>query len=73
MSKLTKIKGTGVAIVTPFGKDGAVDFKALNKLINHIITGGVEYVALFVGLHFLFVAYSYIIHVNRISTDKKAT
>jgi len=44
MSKLTKLKGTGVAIVTPFGKDGAIDFKALNKLINHIITGGVEYV-----------------------------
>ncbi len=44
MSKMTKLKGTGVAIVTPFGKDGAVDYKALNKLINHIITGGVEYV-----------------------------
>lgn len=35
--------------------------------------GGVEYVALFVGLHFLFVAYSYIIHMSRKSTNKKAT
>lgn len=34
--------------------------------------GGVEYISVFVGLHFLFVAYSYIIHVNRKSIDKKA-
>lgn len=34
--------------------------------------GGIEYVAVFVGLHFLFVAYSYIIHANRKSNDKKA-
>ena len=44
MSKMTKLRGTGVAIVTPFGKDGLIDTKGLNKLINHIITGGVEYV-----------------------------
>ncbi len=44
MSKNNKFKGTGVAIVTPFTKDGAVDFKSLEKLINHIIKGGVEYV-----------------------------
>ena len=34
--------------------------------------GGIEYVSVFVGLHFLFVAYSYIIHANRKSIDKKA-
>lgn len=39
-----KFKGTGVAIVTPFAKDGSVDYKALVKLVNHIIKGGVEYV-----------------------------
>jgi len=44
MSKYNKFKGTGVAIVTPFGKDGNVDFKSLQKLVNHIIKGGVEYV-----------------------------
>ena len=44
MSKLIKLKGTGVAIITPFSKDGTIDFKALNKLINHIINGGAEYI-----------------------------
>jgi len=44
MSKLSKFKGTGVAIVTPFSKNGSIDYNALEKLINHIIKGGVEYV-----------------------------
>jgi 4-hydroxy-tetrahydrodipicolinate synthase len=44
MSKNSKFRGTGVAIVTPFTKDGAIDFKGLEKLLNFIIKGGVEYV-----------------------------
>lgn len=44
MSKYNKFRGTGVAIVTPFTKDGNVDFKSLEKLVNFIIKGGVEYV-----------------------------
>ncbi|MCW3071356.1 MAG: 4-hydroxy-tetrahydrodipicolinate synthase [Bacteroidetes bacterium] len=44
MSKNSKFRGTGVAIVTPFTKDGNVDFKGLEKLVNYIIKGGVEYV-----------------------------
>jgi 4-hydroxy-tetrahydrodipicolinate synthase len=44
MSKNNKFKGTGVAIVTPFTKDGNVDYKSLGKLVNFIIKGGVEYV-----------------------------
>ncbi|MCW3101961.1 MAG: 4-hydroxy-tetrahydrodipicolinate synthase [Bacteroidetes bacterium] len=44
MSKSSKFRGTGVAIVTPFTKDGNVDFKGLEKLVNYIIKGGVEYV-----------------------------
>lgn len=44
MSKHNKFRGTGVAIVTPFTKDGNVDFKGLEKLVNFIIKGGVEYV-----------------------------
>ncbi len=44
MSKNLKFKGTGVAIVTPFNKDSTVDYKSLNKLIDFIIKGGVEYV-----------------------------
>lgn len=38
-----KLKGTGVALVTPFTKDGQIDYPALDKLINHCIAGGVEY------------------------------
>ncbi len=37
------LKGTGVALVTPFRKDGCVDFTSLQKLIEHVISGGVEY------------------------------
>ena len=44
MSKNAKFKGTGVAIVTPFNKDNTVDYKSLNKLVDFIIKGGVEYV-----------------------------
>lgn len=32
-------KGTGVALITPFRKDGSVDFKALGELINHVSKG----------------------------------
>src|ERR1035437_8590504 len=39
----TQLKGTGVAIVTPFAKNGSVDYAGLTKLINHIIEGKVEY------------------------------
>ncbi len=37
-------KGTGVAIVTPFHKDGSVDYSSLEKLLNHIINGGIDFV-----------------------------
>ena len=40
----SKLKGTGVAIVTPFTKSGAIDFKAYGKVLNHIITGGCEFI-----------------------------
>ncbi|MEO8759531.1 MAG: 4-hydroxy-tetrahydrodipicolinate synthase, partial [Bacteroidia bacterium] len=43
MSIYTQLKGTGVAIVTPFTKTGAVDFAGLSKLVNHLIKGKVEY------------------------------
>ena len=35
--------GTGVALVTPFKKDFSVDHEALEKIVNHVIEGGVEY------------------------------
>ncbi len=38
-----KFSGTGVAIITPFRKDGSIDFKSLGKLLDHLIKGGVNY------------------------------
>lgn len=38
-----KFKGTGVAMATPFHKDGSVNFKGFKKLIEHLITGKVDY------------------------------
>jgi 4-hydroxy-tetrahydrodipicolinate synthase len=37
------IRGTGVALVTPFKKDGKIDYLALERLINHVIDNGVNY------------------------------
>ena len=42
MSQQVQFSGTGVALVTPF-KDGEVDFVALERLVNHLIDGGVNY------------------------------
>lgn len=36
-------KGTGVALVTPFQKNGTIDFQALGMLIDHVISNGVNY------------------------------
>ena len=38
-----KLRGTGVALVTPFKKNGKVDYKGLETLIDFNIKGGVEY------------------------------
>lgn len=38
-----KLSGTGVALVTPFHKNGSIDFKSLSKLVEHIIKGKCEY------------------------------
>ncbi|MDD5570240.1 MAG: 4-hydroxy-tetrahydrodipicolinate synthase [Bacteroidales bacterium] len=43
MLNVSKFKGTGVAIVTPFNNDGSVDFKSFEKVIEHIIAGKCEY------------------------------
>lgn len=40
---MNKFYGTGVALVTPFTSDGEVDFSGLERLIEHQINGGVEY------------------------------
>jgi 4-hydroxy-tetrahydrodipicolinate synthase len=41
---MKKLKGTGVAIVTPFKNDSSIDFSALGRVINHIIKGGINYI-----------------------------
>lgn len=38
-----RFKGLGVAMVTPFRDNGQVDYAGLEKLIEHMITGGVDY------------------------------
>jgi 4-hydroxy-tetrahydrodipicolinate synthase len=43
---MNKFYGTGVAMVTPFQADGAVDFSGLETVVNHIIGGGVEYLVI---------------------------
>ncbi|MCJ0742479.1 4-hydroxy-tetrahydrodipicolinate synthase [Pedobacter montanisoli] len=35
--------GTGVALVTPFNADGSVDYQGLERLINHLVNGGIDY------------------------------
>lgn len=37
------MKGVGVALVTPFTEDGAVDYTALTHLVEHVIAGGADY------------------------------
>ena len=43
---MNAFKGTGVALVTPFLEDQQVDYPSLERLINHVITGGVDYLVL---------------------------
>jgi 4-hydroxy-tetrahydrodipicolinate synthase len=40
---LKELKGTGIALVTPFTKDGKIDFASLENVINYTIKGKVEY------------------------------
>jgi 4-hydroxy-tetrahydrodipicolinate synthase len=44
MSLRDQLTGTGVALVTPFNEDRSVDFGSLEKLIDFVIDGGVNYV-----------------------------
>ena len=37
------LRGTGVALVTPFNADLDIDFPALGRVIDFVINGGVEY------------------------------
>src|SRR5829696_10092267 len=44
MSLRDTLKGTGVALVTPFKSNFDIDFDALGKVIDFVIEAGVEYV-----------------------------
>ena len=43
---MDKIKGTGVALITPFNEDLSVDYVGLENLLNHVIDGGVNFLVL---------------------------
>ncbi|MBN2215493.1 MAG: 4-hydroxy-tetrahydrodipicolinate synthase [Bacteroidales bacterium] len=36
--------GTGVAIITPFREDGSIDFKSLEKLLQHVTGYGADFI-----------------------------
>ena len=40
----TIFKGLGVALVTPFMENGAIDFAAVAKIVDKLIAGGVDYI-----------------------------
>jgi 4-hydroxy-tetrahydrodipicolinate synthase len=38
-----QLKGTGVALVTPFLKNGSIDYPSLEKIVTHTVKGGVDF------------------------------
>lgn len=43
---MSRFKGTGVALVTPYNKDFTIDYQALERLINYLIEGGADYLVI---------------------------
>lgn len=41
---MKEIQGHGVAMITPFKRNGTIDFDALPVIIDHLIAGGVDYI-----------------------------
>ncbi|MCC6818137.1 MAG: 4-hydroxy-tetrahydrodipicolinate synthase [Bacteroidia bacterium] len=41
-----QLKGTGVALVTPFNQDASIDFDGLKKLVHHLVDNGVNYLVI---------------------------
>ncbi len=39
-----QFRGTGVALITPFSADMTIDWESLERCIEHVIVGGVEYI-----------------------------
>lgn len=40
---MEELRGTGVALVTPFKEDKTIDFDALTNLVDHVTDGGLDY------------------------------
>ena len=38
------LRGTGVAVVTPYNEDYKVDYPSLERVLDHVIEGGVDYI-----------------------------
>ncbi len=43
MNQYARFRGTGVALVTPFKNNGQVDWEDLEKIIEYVLAGGVEF------------------------------
>ena len=41
---MKEIQGHGVAMITPFKRNGTIDFDALPVIVDHLIAGGVDYI-----------------------------
>jgi 4-hydroxy-tetrahydrodipicolinate synthase len=39
-----QFRGTGVALITPFKADTSIDWEALERVIEHVVKGGVDYI-----------------------------
>lgn len=39
-----KFRGVGVALVTPFMENGAIDFAAVARIVDNLVEGGVDYI-----------------------------
>ena len=40
---MNRFRGTGIALITPFNEDFSVDFGALERIVNHVIDGGADF------------------------------
>jgi 4-hydroxy-tetrahydrodipicolinate synthase len=40
------LRGTGVAMITPFKKDESIDWEAVKKLSNHLVDNGIDYLVI---------------------------
>lgn len=43
MARRNKFKGLGIALITPFTKDGQVDYTALRRLLDYQLSNGIDF------------------------------